>query len=94
MLCQLLRVDKPTEENVRSTVVTNYVTEKTLPTLIMHGSVDPYVPYEQSNLLYETLQKNHVSSEYYLIKDAGHGEEPFWQEETLQIVDCFIRRYI
>lgn len=94
LLCQLLRIEEPTFDNTRAVAVTSHVTGDTIPTLIMHGTEDPYVPHEQSELLYETLQKNGVTSELYLIKGAGHGEEPFWQEETLSIVDAFIKKFI
>lgn len=43
------------------------------PFLMVHGTVDTAVPYQQSVLLLEKLRENHVPSELLTIKDGVHG---------------------
>jgi hypothetical protein len=41
--------------------------------LLDNGYADPLVPYCQSEMLFDALQKNNVRSCFTLISDAGHG---------------------
>lgn len=43
-----------------------------IPTLIIHGTADPVVPYKQSEQLYSGLQKQGIRSKLITIPDAGH----------------------
>ena len=51
----------------------HYVTASDPPMLLMHGDKDALVPYNQSELLYEALQKAGVKSTIYKVKNGGHG---------------------
>jgi len=65
--------------------------------LLMHGRVDPIVPYQQSEILLEALGRACVESRLYVLDDTGHGfgferlaelsrdEQTIWQAGTC---DC------
>jgi len=50
-----------------------YVSKDDPPCLIMHGNKDNLVPYQQSELLRDALQKAGVSVTLKIIEGAGHG---------------------
>ncbi|MCE9534360.1 MAG: alpha/beta hydrolase [Planctomycetes bacterium] len=50
-----------------------HVTEKSAPTLIMHGDADKLVPIQQSELMIERLKANKVPCELVVKKGAAHG---------------------
>lgn len=50
-----------------------YVSKGDAPMLLVHGDQDPLVPYQQSVIMQEALQKAGVKSELHLVKGAGHG---------------------
>ncbi len=50
-----------------------YVTRDDAPFLIIHGDMDPLVPYHQSELLEAALKKAGVPVLFYIVKGAGHG---------------------
>jgi acetyl esterase/lipase len=43
------------------------------PTLLIHGTKDTDVPYEQSELMDKELTRKRVEHELLTVKDAGHG---------------------
>lgn len=51
----------------------NWVTPNAAPTLIIHGTEDPYVAYEQAQWLEERLRAADVEVELLTLKGAGHG---------------------
>jgi acetyl esterase/lipase len=74
----------------------NYIKDsKTVaPILIMHGSKDRLVPFKQSVLLADALEKSNYPYEFYQLKGADHGSSEFWTEQVFQIVDAFLRKHI
>lgn len=50
-----------------------FVTKTSAPTLIFHGTADPLVPIDQSQVLYDALQKSGVESEFVKFEGEGHG---------------------
>jgi acetyl esterase/lipase len=50
-----------------------YVDEKDPPFLILHGDADNLVPYCQSQILSEALQKKNVPCQLVIVSNAGHG---------------------
>lgn len=50
-----------------------YIGPNTPPFLIMHGNQDEVVPMNQSQILFEALQKNAVSSRLIVVTNGGHG---------------------
>jgi acetyl esterase/lipase len=59
--------------------------------LILHGTKDPLVPYCQSELLFEALQKAGVDSRLVLVPDAKHGPGLFETKYFKMMVDFFIK---
>jgi dipeptidyl aminopeptidase/acylaminoacyl peptidase len=51
----------------------HHVTAKYPPTLLIHGTKDTDVPYEQSDLMDKELRRKGVKHELLTVKDAGHG---------------------
>ncbi|MFH1716190.1 MAG: alpha/beta hydrolase [Planctomycetota bacterium] len=49
------------------------VTEEYPPTLLIHGTRDTDVPYEQSAMMAEQFKKSRVRHEFITIADAEHG---------------------
>lgn len=64
------------------------------PILIMHGSKDRIVPFHQSVLLYECLNKHNKEVECYQMKGSDHGGPAFWTPETFHIVQKFIEKHV
>jgi acetyl esterase/lipase len=50
-----------------------YVSNSSVPTLMIHGTKDKIVPYSQSEILKESLDKNNVKNELISIKKGDHG---------------------
>lgn len=57
----------------------NYVRADLPPVFIVHGTLDPTVPYAQSTLLFEALQASGVSVEIHTVQGGAHGK--FTDEE-------------
>ena len=50
-----------------------HVTDKTAPTLLIHGDKDELVPIEHSQNMLQALEAAHVSCKLVVIKGEGHG---------------------
>jgi len=74
--------------------IASYITEKTPPFLILHGDADTQVPLGQSELLYETLDAAGVYTDLYVFPKAEHGDSPFVQQETKQIILDFLNKVL
>ncbi len=72
----------------------SYITaDKELPPfLIMHGDVDPLVPFNQSLILYEALRDAGQDATFYKLTGAGHGNR-FFTEQTNKIVLDFLAQH-
>lgn len=68
-----------------------YVTPGDPPFLIMHGNRDNVVPYQQSELLRDALQKAGVPVTFKIIEGAGHG---FGGPEVDRAVNEFLARHL
>lgn len=60
-----------------------YVDKNSPPVLIVHGTKDPIIPYEQSSLLYEKLKAHNVKTEFISIEEGVHGK--FSKEQRLML---------
>ncbi|MGF0118688.1 alpha/beta hydrolase fold domain-containing protein [Promicromonospora sp. Marseille-Q5078] len=68
-------------------------TEQTLPPfLLMHGSDDDVVPFEQSVIFGEALTEAGHDVELYCLDGAGHGAGAFFREPVLDLVDEFLHK--
>lgn len=64
----------------------HYVQETSPPVFIVHGDADPTVPIEQSQMLYQTLQKKGVKSQFKVIPGGLHGK--FSKEQNDEIAEA------
>lgn len=84
----------PIQENkdkvARANPVT-FVTKDAPPFLVVHGDQDPLVPYTQSILLVEALQKAGVDVTFYTVKGAGHGQ--FTDPQVPELTKAFIEKH-
>jgi len=83
-------------EEARKTNPITYISEQKdiPPILIMHGSKDRLVPFNQSVLLYQALLDAGKQVEFYKLKGADHGGPQFWTDEIIDILDDFIKKNI
>lgn len=66
-----------------------YVDPKDPPFLILHGDKDPFVPHCESELLFESLQKAGVSSQFVLVPNGKHGPGLFEEKDYEMMVGFF-----
>jgi acetyl esterase/lipase len=87
-------VGGPIQENVDRVARANpitYVTGEAPPFLIVHGTCDPLVPYNQSELLYAALRQAGVEVTLRPVEGAGHG---FEGPEFDALVAAFFDRHL
>lgn len=71
-----------------------YVTPDDPPFLLLHGTSDCLVPWQQSQILYDALRKAGVSAKLILIPFAGHGDPLFLTTPIQRQVDDFLDKYL
>lgn len=64
------------------------------PVLHMHGTKDRTVNTRCSILLHQRLVATGHESHLYLLRGADHGGPEFWSEQTLGVVDAFLRTHM
>lgn len=69
---------------------TTYVDPSDPPFLIFHGDKDRVVPYCQSQILYDALQKAKVTSQFFLVPEGQHGPGVQVDKYLKMMVDFFI----
>lgn len=69
-----------------------YVTENDPPFLIVHGTEDPLVPFNQSELLNGALQKADVTTTLIAVEGGGHGQG--FPPEANNLVRRFFDHYL
>ncbi len=87
---------KTMKERAVEACVANFITSKTAPMLIMHGDADPLVPLSISECFYSRLCDAglETQTEFYVLKNGGHGTPEFFQPETKEIVLRFFDKYL
>jgi acetyl esterase/lipase len=68
-----------------------YVSKDDPPFLIIHGDADPLVPHNQSELLYDALQKAGVEAKLHIVKGSGHG---FKDPAIEKMVEEFLAKHL
>ena len=93
---QLLGGYIPTEhpEKAKKASVLNYIHEKTdnAPLLILHGTKDSLVGFNQSVRLYEKAKETNKDVTFYAVEDGEHGLSVFYNEETIQVIIDFLNK--
>lgn len=87
-------VGGPIQENKEKTARANpitYVTNDAPPFLVVHGDQDPLVPYGQSMILVEALQKAGVEVTFYTVEGAGHGR--FTDPKVPELTKAFLAKH-
>ncbi len=70
------------------------ITSSTPPFFIAHGTEDHIVPIRNSELLYAELEKNNVPAQFYAIRNAGHADMQFYQQEMAEIISEFLIHHL
>ena len=68
-----------------------YVDAADAPMLLVHGTQDRLVPFNQSELLREALKVEKIASALIKVEDAGHG---FRSSAVDQRVSAFLNKYL
>lgn len=69
-----------------------YVSEDDSPFLIIHGDRDKLVPYQQSVLLKDALEKTGVPVTFYKVEGGGHGW--FRDPRVPELTKAFLEQYL
>jgi acetyl esterase/lipase len=74
-----------------------YACKDAAPTLLIHGTGDPLIPYEQSERLYQKLKAARAPVTLLKLEDAAHGNWPPHLEEiadaaTLAFLDRHLKK--
>lgn len=64
------------------------------PVLIMHGSMDKTVHFQQSIHLYEALRSLNKEVEFVKLEGADHGSGGFASDDALNTVDAFLKKHL
>lgn len=80
-----------THENAARASAVNYIDEHTPPFLLFHGNKDITVPIEGSEQMYKCLVDKGVKADFYVLEDAIHGDDMFFQPPVYDIIDSFLR---
>lgn len=67
-----------------------YVTPDDPPFLVMHGTLDKLIPFNQSELLVDALTAAGVPVVFRPVAGAGHGGSPFLASSVVQTVYAFL----
>ena len=81
-------------EEARKASPLYYVSEKSVPMLLMHGDKDKSVSPSQTDKLYQALRAKGVEAERYIIPGAAHGGPHWVQEPVMKIIVEFFDKYL
>ena len=81
-------IQKRPELAARANPIT-YVSKNAPPFLIVHGDMDPLVPWQQSELLFKALGRKGVQVHFHTIHGAAHGGRGFFSPPVSLIVRDF-----
>jgi dipeptidyl aminopeptidase/acylaminoacyl peptidase len=88
-------VGGPIQHNKEATARANpitYVQPSAPPFLVVHGNADPLVPYGQSVILVEALQKARVPVTFHTVKGGGHGR--FTDPAVPELTQAFLDKHL
>ncbi len=71
-----------------------WVTPASAPTLLLHGTKDPYVNYEQAVWMHDRLSAADVEVELLTLEDAGHGFQGADAERAEKAMFEFFDRHL
>src|SRR3954462_15136073 len=68
----------------------NYITRDDPPFLILQGQADCLTPWQQSQLLYDSLSGAGVKAELHLLPTAEHADHQFDDQQWKQTISDFL----
>ena len=73
-----------------------FINDGMCPLMILHGDQDPLVPLEISAHFYDLLVKAGLEdrTEFYILKNGGHGTREFFQTSVREIIVEFFKRQL
>lgn len=71
-----------------------FITSKTVPFLILHGTEDKVVPLADDEKLYQALTDKGVPADLYEVKGAAHMDEVFMQPQITDIIIDFLKKHL
>lgn len=84
-------------ELVRLADLNVHVTKDTAPTMVIHGTEDPIIPFEIAQKYHETLVENigEENTEFLVLEGAHHCDDPeFMTDETFGKIFDFIEKHL
>jgi len=70
----------------------SYVTPKSPPFLLIHGTDDKTVPIAQSEMMYDALVKNKIDATFIILKGEDHAGPQFFQQPLWDLMADFFTR--
>ncbi|WP_420147017.1 alpha/beta hydrolase fold domain-containing protein [Spirosoma sp.] len=67
----------------------NFISKETPPTLLLHGTVDPLVPLEQSERFTAKLKETGVPAQLIIHQGGAHGWDETWESDLGVVADWF-----
>ena len=72
----------------------NWVTPKAAPTLLIHGTEDKYVAYEQATWMHDRLKAAGVEVQFLTLEGAGHGFKGADAEKAAAAANEFLDKHL
>lgn len=72
----------------------HYISKKSAPMLLMHGSADTVVSPGQTDLLFQALRQHGIEATRYVIPNAQHGGVYWVQDPVLQTIGDFFDKHL
>ena len=72
----------------------HFISHRTPPFLILHGTNDVVIPVKDSENLYQKLLNEGVKADLIELNGANHMDEAFMQPEVFKIIINFLKKYL
>ena len=69
----------------------SYITPAAVPFLLLHGTADTTVPFEQSEILYEALTAKNIDAQLVALKGEEHAAPAFFQRPVWDMIADFFK---
>jgi acetyl esterase/lipase len=86
--------NQPDEAALRRACPLSFLSAKTPPFLLLHGSADETVPASESELFHDRLEQNGTPVDFYRVEGAGHAALDFFQPPVQDLIGSFFDRYL
>lgn len=95
MLLGRVDIDTHIAEADEASPITYVDKDKSIPPIMLAvGTHDHIVPFSQSELMANTLEKAGKEYAYYVLEGADHGSWEFWTPEMFDKVESFLKKYM